>query len=663
MTIKAAGIMILCRTDDGETALFVKRGAGSDYPGMWAFPGGRCEDGETLEECAERETREEIGAAPYSGLAVWTRRVAAQETTGAPPTPLPGESPAAGMVANVEAAGGYVVEGGEQVDFTTFAARTKAQFTPKLGDEHTGWAWARIDQPPEPLHPGCRIALARLTMDELGIARAMAAGELAGPQKYQNLWLFPIRITGTGMAYRTKWKEYVWRDSSLYLNDEFLARIAGLPVIWEHPPTDVLDSKEYAKRVIGAVMLPYIKGEDVWAVVRVHDEEAAQEMANEQLSTSPAVVLRDADATKLQTENGETILVEGKPTLVDHIAVCGAGVWDKQGPPTGVDMGDLRMAADDDDARKKADDEKARKDAEAGEKIDKILSHLDSVTKRMDAMETSMAADRKRRDDDDAKRRADAAKKRFADDDDDARRKRADDAAESCKDDDDDDAFKKRMDAEENEEREEREREGEAKEVAADKARHHRADKEKWRADRRKKRADDDAKRKDDDDAKKRADSILASNADLAARIANMPKALTDADYAALAGIQARADSQAYQPLGLRAPGPLQGETALAYRVRLARGVQAHSKPWSGVDLHALQDVALGIAETQIYADAQAASNSPDGLPEFALVPRQYTDPDTGHRITEWRGRHTFIHGLKRPSKRAERFNLNGRGN
>lgn len=45
---------------DGKI-LLVKRGA-EPFLGMWALPGGRIEDNETIEECAAREAMEETGA-------------------------------------------------------------------------------------------------------------------------------------------------------------------------------------------------------------------------------------------------------------------------------------------------------------------------------------------------------------------------------------------------------------------------------------------------------------------------------------------------------------------------------------------------------------------------------------------------------------------------
>ncbi|MDD5337377.1 MAG: NUDIX hydrolase [Candidatus ainarchaeum sp.] len=44
---------------DGEV-LLVKRGT-EPFKGMWAIPGGRIEDNETLEQCCVREAKEETG--------------------------------------------------------------------------------------------------------------------------------------------------------------------------------------------------------------------------------------------------------------------------------------------------------------------------------------------------------------------------------------------------------------------------------------------------------------------------------------------------------------------------------------------------------------------------------------------------------------------------
>ena len=53
---------------------------------------------------------------------------------------------------------------------------------------------------------------------------------------------------------------------------------------------------------------------------------------------------------KIRLKSGSKLLIEGKPKLLDHIAVCFVGVWDKGNAPSGVSTataGDLVMADDD----------------------------------------------------------------------------------------------------------------------------------------------------------------------------------------------------------------------------------------------------------------------------------------------------------------------------
>lgn len=229
----------------------------------------------------------------------------------------------------------------DEVDFTTFMVKVSHQFTPKLCDEHDGWAWAPLTAPPQPIHPGVQVALERFSMDELGVARAISENRLTSPQRYENVWLFAIRITGTGVSYRHARQEFVWRDPSIYINEEFLARCNGLAVIWEHPEKSLLNDKEFSDRVIGSIMLPYIpadKPDEVWGIAKVYDAEAAKEMRDNQMSTSPAVNFADpTENDRVTLEDGKVMLIEGKPSLLDHIAICANGVWDKGGDPTGVE--------------------------------------------------------------------------------------------------------------------------------------------------------------------------------------------------------------------------------------------------------------------------------------------------------------------------------------
>ena len=277
-------------------------------------------------------------------------------------------------------------------------------------------------------------------LTELTAAEAIRDGRLQSPQKFGAMWLFAIRITGTGLTYRVGLNEYCWRDPSIYLNDEFLARCNGLPVIWGHPDKSSLNSKEFANRVIGSVMLAYIVGDEVRAIARIYDADAIEAMRNKQMSTSPAVLFRPNDpGVKKELDDGTRLFVEGDPVVLDHIAICDQGVWDKGGDPTGVDIGGSEVATTEESealARKDAE-EKARKDAEKEaapgggtedlhKSIAEILGHVKKLTDcygemsgRMDAIEKGKPGDTKEADEMRAekerqdKARADAEKERM----------------------------------------------------------------------------------------------------------------------------------------------------------------------------------------------------------------------------------------------------------
>jgi 8-oxo-dGTP pyrophosphatase MutT (NUDIX family) len=563
--VKAAGTLIVA---DGNV-LFLRRGNGGDHPGEWSFAGGKIEAGETPEEAARRETQEETGYEPHKLIEL-----------------------------------GKSDDG--SVEFTTFYNESRP-FDVALSDESTEFLWSPLGSWPEPLHPGCRFvlesdafkAIRKAHMTETDLARAMVAGEYSSPQFFVNMWLFDIRITGTGTSYRSKDEEYVYRPPEEYLNDEFLARCNGLPVIVDHPENSNLNSEEFKKRSVGSVMLPYIKGDEVWAIVRIYDEATATLMSQEQLSTSPNVVFRNPklENTVVTLDNGEKGLIEGNPKLLDHIAICEVGVWDKGGPPAGVSTTNVqepemteeeRKAKADAEAKQeleakaKADaEEKAKADAEEkakadSDKWDKLMSAVDSLAKRMDSVEG---------------KKADA------------------------------------MPAEEL--------------AAADKAKADAEAKEKEEAEA---KAKADAEEKEKEEAAK-ADSEKSALLDRVAQLEKMlvqtaqlaVKPLTDADHAAFADAQAKSDS-IYSAFGKQAPRALNGEDVLAYRKRLAAPMKSHSTAWKDVDLSNLEASVFDIAESAIYADAMDAAVRPVGSPEGGL--RAVTkDIGTGHRVTTFYGK------------------------
>jgi 8-oxo-dGTP pyrophosphatase MutT (NUDIX family) len=100
--IIAAGVLV--RAPSGKI-LLLKRSYEGDAAGQWAFPGGKQEDGETLETCAVRETLEETGYNVGAVDSVLMRRIK------------------------------------DGTDFTTYVKDVDDEFTPTLNGEHTAFVW------------------------------------------------------------------------------------------------------------------------------------------------------------------------------------------------------------------------------------------------------------------------------------------------------------------------------------------------------------------------------------------------------------------------------------------------------------------------------------------------------------------------------------------
>ena len=582
------------------------------------------------------------------------------------------------------------------------------------------------------LHPGAAAVLRRFDMDETDVAEAVASGVLASPQRFGNSWYFAIRITGTGKAYRQGLKEHVWRDPALYINEKFLRRCNGLPVIIEHPPGLALTSEEYHDRNVGSIVLPYIppdKPDEVWGVARILDEAAARYMEEHVTSTSPAVVFRNEDDNEsIDLDDGTHVLIEGKPALLDHIAICEVGVWDKSGPPTGVESEGAVMSEEHEEEKKeeaeaKEDrrddhkrDDRHRDDEEknAGEKLDKILTGLESVHKRMDAM------------DDDARRRDDdmkALKKRM--DDDDAKRKRDDRHRDDEEGEDKEHAERLEELAKEEREEHEESKEDKRSDKRHDRARHdlhrrddeavadhsrrvddfakkHRHDKISCRddesrmdhsrridemedlpmppetsADKRhdRHRDDDDDRRRDDrarDDSNAETRQLTHLVRQLQGELSSYKVKVGDIsryvsedenkDAVAYASAQSRAD-EVYQQFGSAAPRPMLGERIYPYRVRLLREMQHHSRDWKDTDLAALAEMSAKSknprpfenVEAAIYADALSAARNPTDLKPGML--REIKRKLNGREISEFQGEPlAWMNQFMTPLRRAERL-------
>jgi 8-oxo-dGTP pyrophosphatase MutT (NUDIX family) len=613
---KAAGILFVSKTG---TALFLRRTATApDCPGCWDFPGGGQEGDESADLTALREAREEIGFVPEGVRVLHTRT----KSGSAPKGVADLAAPVVGAPVDSGAATAPPPAMPVDVDFTTFLQRVTAEFTPELNDEHDGYAWAPIDSPPEPLHPGCRIALDRLSMNELDVARAMAAGQLTSPQRYENVWLWAIRISGIGASFRPKHEEFVHRDGESWLTPDAIARANGLPVIFKHPQKALLNSDEFKRRIVGTIFLPYVAQDELWGIAKIYDHATSRLLEDEDLSTSPGVNFSDPKVNRvLKVEGVGKVLVEGEPSLFDHVAICELGVWDKGGEPTGIrseSREDSAAMADD----KKEETKDAKKDA---------------------AMEVTKADDSKK----DAK--ADAKKDEFPEKKEEKKEEAKDDAAKvdmgavmdavkSCA-----DAVSglgKRMDAWEEKEKSSKDdaRKDAKKDDEETGAEKTAADKKDSKKDARK---DESEEKKEEKREDSRADSVAVSD-----RIARVEAAvrqtqdkivpLSDDDHSMVTDAWARADDVCVQ-LGMKTPRHMPGESSIQYRRRLVGIMKPYSKTWKDVDPKAYaDDAAFNIAESQIFSEAAFAANMPVNVNPGQL--RMTEKTVGGHTIRDFKG-------------------------
>ncbi|HEE3612539.1 TPA: NUDIX hydrolase [Klebsiella pneumoniae] len=375
MAIFGSGIMFR----QGKYVFLIQR---SD-DGTWCQPGGTVEPGELAIDAARREVLEEVGY-QYDG----------------PLTP-------------------HSVYG----DYLTFRAEVPERFEAKLNDESLAAGWFHIDDMPKPLHQPFAEMLAQQALNETEVAALIADGTLSSPQFFINMWMFAIRVTGTGVTWRSADQQMTFRNPDDYLTPEFLQRVAGVPLIWLHPEKNKLDSDEFAKRVIGTLTNSWVADNgEVWAIARVYDAEAAEIMATRQLSTSPTVTFSEMQDSIIKID-GQPLLVEGSPVLLDHVAICEQGVWDKLLAPTGVKSDSIPNEAEKMDEEKivalinkaidarmaKADEEKdakAKADAEEAAKKEKA----DAEAKEAEEAKAKADAEEKA-----AKEKADAEAKEKAD--------------------------------------------------------------------------------------------------------------------------------------------------------------------------------------------------------------------------------------------------------
>ncbi|EIS7898341.1 NUDIX domain-containing protein [Escherichia coli] len=525
MAIFGSGIMFR----QGDFVFLIQR---SD-DGTWCQPGGTVEPGELAIDAARREVLEEVGY-QYDG----------------PLTP-------------------HSVYG----DYLTFRAEVPEKFEAKLNDESLAAGWFHIEDLPTPLHQPFAEMLAQQALNETEVAALIADGTLSSPQYFINMWMFAIRVTGTGVTWRSADQQMTFRNPDDYLTPEFLQRVAGLPLIWLHPEKNTLDSDEFAKRVIGTLTNSWVADNgEVWAIARVYDAEAAEIMATRQLSTSPTV--KFVEVPKSIIVDGQPLLVEPSPELLDHVAICEQGVWDKLLAPTGVKSDSIPNEAEIMDE-------------------EKIVALINKAIDARMAKADSEAADLKAKAD-----AEEAAKKEKAE----AEAKEAEEA--KAKADEEAKAAKAKAD------------EGELKKLE------HEA-----------KGEDDRLERERKEREREKADSQLRQEiAELRSRI---PTELSDEERNEVADAQVKADS-VFSCFGKRAPVPLSGEKPLSYRRRLMIQLQEHSPDFKSVDLSSIADSALlNVAEKQIYADAQKSASLSVGPGMLREIKRADA---TGRQISTFEG-------------------------
>ncbi|MHB8388163.1 MAG: DUF2213 domain-containing protein [Acidobacteriaceae bacterium] len=475
-------------------------------------------------------------------------------------------------------------------------------------------------------------------------AIAIAEKRALSPLRYQNAWLYAIRITGTGVSYRSGLKEYVWRSPEVFLAEEFVDRCNGLPVILIHPEKTLLNEEEYANRNVGSIIYPYRDGEDVWGIARIFDETIIEEMRSGHLSTSPGVRFTREDELASVELGKDVLTIEGNPSLLDHIAIVPAGVWDKGGPPSGI-RNDSAQRKDIYVSEKEKDcamtDGEKRADAEKTllDRLDSIATTMDGIGKRLDALEKERGDGRRRDSEEERKERE--RKEREDRERKDAKRRDGEPEETAPEEPETERGDRKRKDAKRRDGEEDimdRERKDRERRDAEERERKEREDRD--RKDRGRKDAEEKERKERED--RERKDASTSENEELRRQIAamqskidNIAKAPDYSDMDRLAAAQTRADA-VLQVLGERPEKPFAGESSTSYRKRILARLKKHSAKLKDIAFDGLNGPAFDTIETAIYNDAQEAARAPTAI-KGRLIPI-VTEDSTGRRITRYVG-------------------------
>jgi hypothetical protein len=100
-------------------------------------------------------------------------------------------------------------------------------------------------------------------------------------------------------------------------------------------PTDSATINPADVRIVGTVIHAFPNPADpteILCVLRIIDGFMQQDLLTKILSTSPSIVVAGSRIS-------DGVIVEGAPIAApDHLAICELGVWDHQGPPSGIDQ-------------------------------------------------------------------------------------------------------------------------------------------------------------------------------------------------------------------------------------------------------------------------------------------------------------------------------------
>lgn len=116
--IKAAGALFYSAST--HRYLFLMR-ASDRYADTWGLVGGKVEEGESIIDCLNRETTEEIGYQPRVIKTIPIDLFISPDT---------------------------------RFEYHTFVCIVTDEFIPILNEEHKGYCWTTLDGLPRPLHPG-----------------------------------------------------------------------------------------------------------------------------------------------------------------------------------------------------------------------------------------------------------------------------------------------------------------------------------------------------------------------------------------------------------------------------------------------------------------------------------------------------------------------------